>query len=216
MTPAERSHYHVVLWPAACRAQGWQPKDPEKRRAAVLACMAAVSGPAVTTSDARFGRDEVTALFCFLQHLADPASLDKSARWVTCQQDYRTYNRARQADWHERKLYGAGKNKLDRNRFGGTASAAGGALDDLDPEAVRKRFITMASRHQRKMRTEKGQKLASTNLASGGLATKDETQQGGHHAPEPEKPADTHAATHRAGPPGAVPAWAEEGDGNPF
>lgn len=161
MTTNERAHYHAVLWPAACRAKGWHPKDAEIRREIVLVCMQEVRGPVVTTSDPAFGPDETTALFCFLEHLADAASLDKSARWDTCKQDYRTYNRARQADWHERKLYGPGKNKLDRHRFGGAASAAGGALDTLDAEAVRKRHLTFASRHQKKQRREKGENLAS-------------------------------------------------------
>ena len=71
--------------------------------------------------------------------------------------------------YRERALYGAGKNKLDRNRFGGKATAAGGPLETLDAEEVRKRHLTMASRHQRKerqQRREKGPNLASRLLAS--------------------------------------------------
>lgn len=215
MTAKERSVYFGHLWPEACFANEWEVKDDARRRAVTAECMRLVRGPQ-TDSAGALGSDEVTALFTYLAHLADSASLEKSARWVTCQEDYKTFNRARQADWHERALYGKGKNKLDRNRFGGAASAAGGPLDTLDAKEVQKRHLTFASRNQRRMRAEKGQKLASTNLASGGLASSDETQQGGHHVPEPEKPADTHAPTHRAGPPGAVPAWAEEEDGNPF
>lgn len=163
MTPGERVHYHKTLWPAACLANEWDLRDVEKRHEIVLRCMQEVRGPRVTTSSPQFGRDEVTALFCFLEHIADQASLDKSAAWDSCKQDYRTYNRARQADWHERKLYGGGKNKLDRNRFKGAATAQGHVLDNLDPEETRKRHLTFASRHQQKDPSlrRKGQQMAS-------------------------------------------------------
>ncbi|MBI5768722.1 MAG: hypothetical protein HZA93_13070 [Verrucomicrobia bacterium] len=168
MTPGERNEYFGRLWPAACAVCDWNPKDDAQRRAVTIECMRLVRGPMATASSAAFGPDEVTALFTYLRHLADPASLDKSARWVTCQEDYRTFNRAKQADWHERELYGPGKNKLDRNRFAGKASAAGGPLETLDADEVRKRHLTVASRHQRKQRQERraGQDLASQTPAS--------------------------------------------------
>lgn len=184
MTPGERIHYHTKLWPAACLANEWDLKDDARRRQVALDCMQLVGGPLVTTSSPLFGRDEVTALFCYLEHLADPSSFDKSARWDTCRQDYRTYNRARQADWHERKLYGQGKNKLDRDRFAGAKSASGGALDDLDAEETRKRHMTFASRHQRKMRAD-------------AKATK--------QAPQPAEKGQILASQRMAGPPAPVP-----------
>ena len=168
MTPAERKTYFGHLWPAACQAQKWEVKDEGRRRAVTRACMRLVRGPE-TDSTSALGPDEVTALFTYLRHLAGPASLDASALWATCQEDYRTFNRARQADYHERALYGAGPNKLDRDRFGGERSAAGGPLDSLDADQVRKRHLTMATRHQRKerqARRENGQKTASQALAS--------------------------------------------------
>lgn len=154
MTPGERVKFFRDLWPAAALANEWDIKDDDRRRKVILDCMALVRGPMVTTSSPAFGRDEVTALFCYLDHLANPDDLDKSARWDTCLQDYRTYNRARQADWHERKLYGRKPNKLDRDRFAGAKTASAGALDDLDAEEVRKRHMTFASRHQRKERAD--------------------------------------------------------------
>jgi hypothetical protein len=171
MSPAERAHYFKRLWPAACAAKGWRASDDEKRRAVALECMQLVRGPLVTTSSPIFGRDEVTALFCYLEHLGDPASLDKSARWDTCQQDYRTYNRARQADWHERALYGRGKNRLNQNRFGGATTAAGGPLDELDADTVRKRHLSVASRHQKKVRQERAAAKAGPELASSAAAS---------------------------------------------
>ena len=157
MTPAQRSRYFRDLWPAACAANNWSTRDEGRRKKVTADCMAAIRAPA-TDSTTALGEDEITALFCYLEFLADPDSpraLDKSARWVTCQEDYRTYNRARQADWHERSLYGHKPNKLDRDRFAGETSASAGPLDTLDPEAIRQRHITMASRHQRKTRGQK-------------------------------------------------------------
>lgn len=153
MTHAQRTRYFKHFWPAACAANGWSARDEGRRKQVTSDCMAAIGAGDINSTSA-LGEDEVTALFCYLEHLANPDSLDLSARWVSCQEDYRTYNRARQADWHERKLYGRKPNKLDRDRFGGEASASGGPLDTLNPDEVRKRHITMASRHQKKLRAE--------------------------------------------------------------
>lgn len=153
MTPAQRTRYFKHHWPDACAANGWNTRDEGRRKMVTAECMAAIAGPQTdSTSDLR--EDEVTALFCYLEHLAAPDDLDKSARWVDCQQDYRAYNRARQADWHERSLYGKRPNKLDRDRFDGETSAVGGPLERFDPEAIHKRHLTMASRHQKKLRAE--------------------------------------------------------------
>ena len=165
MTPGQRRRYHVELWPAAARANGWLPRDEVRRRYTTRECMRLISGPDTeSTTDLR--QDEITALFCFLEHLGAPDSLDKSARWDTCLQDYHTYSRAKQADWHERQLYGYKRNKLDRDRFAGATSASGGALDDLDPEQVRQRHLTMASRHQKKLREQGTKKHAAPKPAA--------------------------------------------------
>ncbi len=127
--------------------------------------MAAVRGPA-TDSTTLLDDDEVTALFCYLEFLAHPDDLVRSARWLDCQQDYRAFNRARQADWHEQRMFGGRKSKLTRDRFAGEKSAVAGPLEKFDPEAIRKRHLTMATRHQKKQRDEKGQRMASQPVAS--------------------------------------------------
>lgn len=154
MTPAARTRYHAELWPAACHARKWNPKDDVRRRATALECMRLVRGPQITTSDPAWGDDETTALFCYLEHLAAPADLSKSARWVDCQADYRAYNRARQADWHQRQAYGRRGGKLIRDRFAGAPTAQGEPLDKFDPEAIRKRHITMAARHRKRFQKQ--------------------------------------------------------------
>lgn len=146
MTPGTRTRY-FSMWGKACAVKGWNVKDQEKRRNQVLFCMTEVRGPLVTTSDEAFGPDEITALFVYLDHLAHPSDLLKSAAWVDCKTDYRAYNKARQADWLEEQAYGKqGSGKLRRNRFGGQKKAAGEALDPLDPVAIKKRLVTMATR----------------------------------------------------------------------
>lgn len=166
MTTTERKQYFGTLWPAACLANEWDVKDDARRRAVTLRCMELVRAP-LTDSTSALTRDQVTALFTYLEHLADPASFENSAEWVRCQEDYKTYNRARQTDWHERKLYGTKKNRLDRNRFRGATSASGGPLETLDKDEVRKRHLTMASRHQKKQAKERGFKIASTPYPAG-------------------------------------------------
>jgi len=130
-----------------------------------------IGGPK-TDSTTDLGPDEITALFCYLAHLGDAASLDKSARWATCQENYRTFNRARQADWHEVKLYGKGRNKLDRQRFGGKTSAAGDPLESLDPDEVRKRHMTLANRHARRKRVASGRDIPKSVTPESGQPPK--------------------------------------------
>lgn len=168
MNAAERSNYFSKRWPAACRGQRWNHRDQALRRRIVLECMRHVRGPAITTSDARWGRDETTALFCYLDFLAHPDSLDKSARWADCQVDYRAFNRAKQADYYEVRAYGPrGSKRLRKQRFSGRQTAAGEPLEAFSPEAIRQRFVTMASRAQKKARTaRKGQKVAGQKVAA--------------------------------------------------
>jgi hypothetical protein len=148
MNETQRRVYFGQLWPLACKAQKWDRRDELKRKAVTQECMRLIRGPGVN-SVTLLNEDAITALFCYLLHLGSPASLDLSARWVDCQQDYKAFNRAHQADWLEGKLYGRGrKNKLQRDRFAGATSAAGEPLDEFDPEAIRKRHLTMATRYR--------------------------------------------------------------------
>lgn len=124
MNPAQRRTY-FRLWATACAEQGWSPKDEARRRETTARCMSEIGGPATdSTSD-----------------LGDQASLDASARWDTCRADYQTFARARNADWHEERLYGRGKNRLDRNRFRGEAAAFLARLRERSyiPEAGKRR-----------------------------------------------------------------------------
>ena len=152
MTPKQRVLLFRSFWPAACKAQHWGTGDDTKRHEVIATCMLEIRGPQ-TGSTSDLGPDEVTALFCYLTFLAEE-TLEASENWDECKRDYRTYNRARQADWHERSMYGTRANKLDRHRFGGATTAVVDPAESLDPEAVRKRHLTMASRHQAKMRKD--------------------------------------------------------------
>lgn len=152
MSPAQRKPY-FALWAAACSAQGWRSADNAKRQETTVRCMAEINGPAVVSSN-DLGEDEITALFCYLKYLATgDADLEAAARWIDCKQDYKAFARARQADWHEKILYGTKPNKLARDRFAGAKSAVGGPLEKFDPKAINQRHLTLASRHQAKARS---------------------------------------------------------------
>lgn len=199
MSPEERSQYFGHRWPAACKARGWRVKDDVRRRHETGVCMAAIRAE-FTESVSGLGHDEVSALFCYLDFLAHPGDLKKSANWLDCQQDYRAYNRARQADWHERKTYGGRGHKLRKNRFKGQASARGEAFDPFDPAEIRKRHLTMRTRHEKK-HGYKPKKQQPGDLRF--VAIIDGRPLVG---PEPVKPAK----------PAPVPAGNAEDNGNPF
>ena len=155
MTDEQRNRYFGHYWPAACQWKGWRVKDEVRRRHTTGECMREIRAP-MTESTTDLGPDEITALFVYLDHLGHPSDLIKAAAWVDVQTDYRAYNRARQADWHERKTYGPGGSKrLRKQRFSGQGSAQGGPFEKFDPAEIRKRHLTTANRHRAKIRREK-------------------------------------------------------------
>ena len=117
MTSGQRTHYFARLWPAACAAQGWNYRDEALRRRVTRECMAKIQGPD-TDSTSALGQNELTALFVYLQHLATPAALVVQEEWNECQRDYVAFNVTKQANWWEKRAYGAqGSGRLDRTRF---------------------------------------------------------------------------------------------------
>lgn len=71
MTPGQRKNYRGNLWPAACKAQGWDVKDEKRRQQVNLEAVGEVS-----TSE--MDNDQVTLLFDHLKWLADPYDFDKA------------------------------------------------------------------------------------------------------------------------------------------
>lgn len=69
MTPSQRSTYFGTLWPAACKAQGWNPKDEERRRDVTHAATGKESTSKLT-------QEQITLLFNKLKWLADPTNFD--------------------------------------------------------------------------------------------------------------------------------------------
>jgi len=153
MKRSENVYFFTKVWPAVCRAQHLDPRDDETRHGLIASCMQAIGGPD-TDSLKGLGDDEATALFTFCRFLANE-NAETSARWLACQKDYVAFNRAQQADWHERALYGNRINKLDRYRFKGRRSAVGEMLEKFDPDEARKRHLTMAVRHRNRLRRER-------------------------------------------------------------
>ena len=144
MTKAARIRYHATEWPAACAKQGWSPNDATRRRNVVLDCMFSVKGPPITTSHADFGPAEITALFCYLRHLADPDNITLKLRWDQCQANYTAFNDARQADYWEARAYGGHRPRRLHNRFSKKPTAQGDPAEDApDPKTTRDRLMTM-------------------------------------------------------------------------
>lgn len=154
MSPEARSRYFGHYWPVACNAKRWRVKDEVRRRHTTGECMRLIRAP-ITESTTDLGPDEITALFIYLDHLGHPSDLLKAAAWVDVQTDYKAFNRARQADWYEKKTYGrAGSKRLRRQRFAGQQQAAGEPLEPFNPAAINQRFLTMKSRYRTKAKKQ--------------------------------------------------------------
>jgi len=69
MNGKQRSHYFGKLWPAACDAQGWNPKDEDRRRDVTMEATG-------KDSTSRLTEAQVTLLFNHLKQLANPADFD--------------------------------------------------------------------------------------------------------------------------------------------
>ena len=69
MTPHQRSHYFGKLWPAACEAQGWNPKDEDRRRDVTMEATG-------KDSTSRLTEAQITLLFNHLKQLANPQDFD--------------------------------------------------------------------------------------------------------------------------------------------
>jgi hypothetical protein len=69
MNAAQRKTYFVLLWPAACKAQGWLVKDDDRRRDVTMQATG-------KDSTSRLSEAQITLLFNRLKQLADPADFD--------------------------------------------------------------------------------------------------------------------------------------------
>jgi hypothetical protein len=109
MNPRQRSYYHADLWPAACAAQGWDPRDNERRREVT---QEATGVPSTRDLD----QHQITALFALCGHLAGFASATDT--WHRIQRTgARAVNLQRQGEHHRAAAgYRAG-GRLDMDRF---------------------------------------------------------------------------------------------------
>lgn len=69
MTQGQQVHYRKRLWPAACKAQGWEVSDEAKRREITEE----TTGQATTSG---LNNKQVDRLFRRLEWLADPGNFD--------------------------------------------------------------------------------------------------------------------------------------------
>jgi len=71
MSPSQRKTYFARLWPDACKAQGWNPKDEERRRDVTHAATG-------QESTSKLSQKQITLLFNKLAWLADPNNFEKA------------------------------------------------------------------------------------------------------------------------------------------
>lgn len=69
MNAKQRSTYFGSLWPAACEAQGWDPKDEDRRRDVTMEATG-------RDSTSRLTEAQITLLFNHLKQLANPQDFD--------------------------------------------------------------------------------------------------------------------------------------------
>lgn len=69
MNARQRSTYFGTLWPAACAAQGWNPKDEDRRRDVTMEATG-------KDSTSRLTEAQITLLFNHLKQLANPEDFD--------------------------------------------------------------------------------------------------------------------------------------------
>lgn len=69
MNASQRKTYFGILWPAACKAQGWLVKDDDRRREVTMQATGKDSTSSLTEA-------QITLLFNRLKQLADPADFD--------------------------------------------------------------------------------------------------------------------------------------------
>lgn len=148
MNKLQRSLYFRDLWPAACAAQGWLPKDDARRRAVSLHA----TGTESTTAMEEW---QVTALFTYLRHLGRPDDLTASAAWLNCQENPKAYNMVRQGKFWEKKTYGklgtkakGGNSQLHRRRFGNSIPATE-FEKPADEQTAHEYLLTTRTRYQR-------------------------------------------------------------------
>lgn len=110
MNAKQRAYFFKHLWPACCAANGWDPKDDALRHDVVEYATG-------LDSTRHLSAHQVTALFLYVRHLADPADTRIADQWRTCRTSPYKFNLLRQAE-HFRRLCGYARiGKLSKERF---------------------------------------------------------------------------------------------------
>lgn len=151
MNAATRRTYFVDVWPPAAKALGVARNDDAARRAVTREAMRLVGGPA-TDSVTALGSDEVTALFTYCRWLADQQNLRLLSAWMSCQEDYRTFNRVRQGSHYRERAGYAKRGRMDRNRFAGRAHDGLFEESRMSAEEAEQYLMTMRARARGKER----------------------------------------------------------------
>lgn len=153
MTSDTRTTY-FRLWTAACAAQGWNPRDNDRRRENTLYCMREIGAGEIGSITA-LDHHQITALFTFLRFLAGGGARETTLLWERCKEDYVAFNQLRQAEHFRRAAGYDKKGKLNRDRFGMSFPEQEIAEHTLSSDEVRQYLITNANRARSKGRPRK-------------------------------------------------------------
>jgi hypothetical protein len=147
---SQRTRYHAELWPAVCSSQGWDPRDEARRHSVTEYATGQESTKDLTQA-------QITALFVFLDHLADPSDAGKAHQWETCKADPDKFNRLRQAEYWRRRARYTTTGKLNHDRFGVVFNEQLDAslLDDHQVDQMLMTNRQRAQAHQRRQKPER-------------------------------------------------------------
>jgi hypothetical protein len=143
MNESQRIHYQAELWPAVCAAQGWDARDKELRRHKRAECWDAIGVPEMDDS-MPWDNASTTALFTLLRHLANPNNINLVMAWDDCRANYKAFNAAKWADFHQRRAFGQnGGQRVVRNRFAGRDKGVQQPDEPLTEKEAGDRLMTM-------------------------------------------------------------------------
>lgn len=154
MNPRQRKHYFGRLWPACARAMGVDRKDDEVRKGIIRQCLVGIGAPVVKDSSSTLSQEEVTALFVFMRHIANPYDIRLASEWERCKADYQAYNVARQGDYWERQAGYRKGGKIERQRFQDKPHGDWLGESEMDRQEAEQYLMTMRARARAKMRKE--------------------------------------------------------------
>lgn len=141
MTKNQRALYFNKLWPDACKHQGWDRNDKQKRKEVTFQATR-------KESSAKLDQHQITALFAYLGYLAgDPVASDA---WYKIQHNgAEAVNYQRIGEYHRKRAGYRDGGKIDMERFRKMGDEQ--ISPDMTEEEAKQYAMTMRARAKRKL-----------------------------------------------------------------